>query len=44
MSTRLINGYNIVSWAGDEIIYWAASDLNARELEEFAKAFQSAPG
>jgi anti-sigma factor RsiW len=44
MITRSINGYNVVSWAGDDITYWAASDLNARELEEFAKLFQSAPG
>jgi anti-sigma factor RsiW len=44
MSTRSANGYNVVSWSSGLITYWAASDLNARELEEFAKLFESAPG
>lgn len=44
MSNRSVNGYNVVSWSSGEITYWAASDLNATELEEFAKVFQSAPG
>jgi anti-sigma factor RsiW len=43
MTTRSVNGYNVVSWNSSQITYWAASDLNARELEEFAKLFQSAP-
>jgi anti-sigma factor RsiW len=38
-----INGYNIVSWHSDGITYWAVSDLNAGELETFAKLFQAAP-
>jgi anti-sigma factor RsiW len=44
ITTRSVNGYNVVTWNSDQITYWAASDLNARELEEFAKLFQSAPG
>jgi anti-sigma factor RsiW len=44
MTIRSVNGYNVVSWSSDQITYWAASDLNARELEEFARLFQSAPG
>jgi anti-sigma factor RsiW len=44
MTTRSVNGYNVVSWSSDQITYWAVSDLNARELEEFARLFQSAPG
>jgi anti-sigma factor RsiW len=44
MSTRTVNGYNVVSWNSGSNTYWAASDLNVRELQEFAKLFQSAPG
>jgi anti-sigma factor RsiW len=44
MTTRSINGYNVVSWRSGQIAYWAASDLNASELEDFAKLFQSSPG
>ena len=44
MSNRSLNGYNVVSWRSGEMIYWATSDLNGKELEEFARLFQSAPG
>jgi anti-sigma factor RsiW len=44
MSSRSLNGYNVVSWSNGEMTYWAASDLNGKELEEFARLFQSAPG
>jgi anti-sigma factor RsiW len=44
ITTRSVNGYNVVTWSTAELTYWAASDLNARELEEFAKLFQSSPG
>jgi anti-sigma factor RsiW len=44
MTVRPVNGYNVVSWSSGEITYWAASDLNAQELQEFARLFQSAPG
>jgi anti-sigma factor RsiW len=44
MTARSVNGYNVVTWSTDQITYWAASDLNVRELEEFAKLFQSSPG
>jgi anti-sigma factor RsiW len=44
MTTRSVNGYNVVSWSTDQITYWAASDLNYRELEEFARLFASTPG
>jgi anti-sigma factor RsiW len=44
MTTRSVNGYNVVSWSSGQIAYWAASDLNASELEDFAKLFQSSPG
>jgi anti-sigma factor RsiW len=39
-----INGYNIVSWSRGGTTYWAVSDLNAAELETFARLFQAAPG
>jgi anti-sigma factor RsiW len=44
MTSRSVNGYNVVSWSSGQITYWAASDLNVRELEEFAKLFKSSPG
>jgi anti-sigma factor RsiW len=44
ITTRTVNGYNVVSWSSGQTTYWAASDLNLRELQEFAKLFQSAPG
>ena len=36
---RSVDGYNIVAWNDDHISYWAASDLNQKELDEFAMAF-----
>jgi len=30
-------GYNVVSWTDRGLSYWAVSDLNARELNEFAQ-------
>jgi anti-sigma factor RsiW len=44
ITTRTVNGYNVVSWSSGQTTYWAASDLNLRELQEFAQLFQSAPG
>jgi anti-sigma factor RsiW len=44
MTTRTVNGYNVVSWSSGNTTYWAASDLNVSELQEFARLFQSAPG
>ncbi|HEY7384788.1 MAG TPA: anti-sigma factor [Beijerinckiaceae bacterium] len=40
---RAVDGYNMLSWHESGVAYWATSDLNARELAEFATAFQSAP-
>jgi anti-sigma factor RsiW len=34
-------GYNLVRWRQAGMVYWAASDLNARELLEFVQALQS---
>ncbi len=33
-------GYNVVHWNGGGLAYWAVSDLNERELGEFAKLIQ----
>jgi anti-sigma factor RsiW len=41
---RSVNGYNVMRWSSNGTTYWAASDLNVRELEDFAKLFQSSPG
>jgi anti-sigma factor RsiW len=40
---RSLNGYNVVSWSSDSVTYLAASDLNATELQEFARQFRAAP-
>ena len=38
---RPVNGFNYVSWTVGETTYWALSDLNATELNQFAKLFQA---
>jgi anti-sigma factor RsiW len=40
---RAIDGYNLLTWTENDVTYWATSDLNARELGEFATAFRTAP-
>jgi anti-sigma factor RsiW len=37
---KSIKGYNLVQWSDDGIDYWAASDLNAAELQAFARLFR----
>jgi anti-sigma factor RsiW len=39
---KAIKGYNLVQWSEDGVDYWAASDLNAGELQTFARLFQAA--
>jgi anti-sigma factor RsiW len=34
-------GYQIVSWAGGGMLFWAISDLNAKEMKVFAEHFMS---
>jgi anti-sigma factor RsiW len=34
-------GYNLIHWAKSGMTYWAVSDLNNRELQEFVQAVQS---
>jgi anti-sigma factor RsiW len=41
-SERSLNGFNIVRWTDRNTSYWATSDLNAQELEAFAKLFREA--
>ena len=36
------DGYNVVRWVDRGVAYWAVSDLNSKELEEFVKLFRSA--
>ena len=40
-SLRSINGYNVVHWVEDGVSYWAISDLEAKELEDFAQLFRT---
>ncbi|HEU4618058.1 MAG TPA: anti-sigma factor [Gammaproteobacteria bacterium] len=37
------HGYNVLHWRDDGMEYWAISDLNAAELETFARSYSSAP-
>jgi anti-sigma factor RsiW len=39
---KSIRGYNLVNWSENGVDYWAASDLNAAELQTFARLFRSA--
>ena len=39
---RTVDGYNVLTWNDNGVTYWAISDLNRRELGEFAAAFQAA--
>ena len=38
---RNINGYNVVHWVENGVSYWAISDLEAKELENFAQLFRT---
>lgn len=38
---RAVNGYNIVHWTEKGVSYWAISDLEAKELEDFAHLFRT---
>jgi anti-sigma factor RsiW len=38
---RAVNGYNVVHWVDNGVSYWAISDLQAKELEEFAQLFRT---
>ncbi|MBV8834333.1 MAG: hypothetical protein JO108_34480, partial [Acidobacteriaceae bacterium] len=32
----VIKGFNVIAWVQDDMNYWAVSDLNGSELEQFA--------
>ena len=36
------NGYNLVTWTGGGVTYWAVSDLAGAELMRFAELFRTA--
>jgi anti-sigma factor RsiW len=38
---REVNGYNTVHWVENGVSYWAISDLEAKELEDFAQLFRA---
>jgi anti-sigma factor RsiW len=42
-STRTDSGYNVMTWVDGDIRYVATSDLNAAELNTFARLFRTAP-
>jgi anti-sigma factor RsiW len=35
------NGFNLVHWSTGGLEYWAVSDLNAAELQDFARLYQN---
>jgi anti-sigma factor RsiW len=40
--THGVQGFNVKSWTDHGLSFWAVSDINAEELQEFADKFQSA--
>ena len=40
-SPRTVNGYNVVRWVENGVSYWAVSDLEAKQLEDFARLFRT---
>jgi anti-sigma factor RsiW len=36
-----VNGYNVVQWVEKGVSYWAISDLEAKQLEDFAQLFRT---
>jgi anti-sigma factor RsiW len=40
-SPRNVGGYNVVHWTENGVSYWAISDLEARQLEDFAQLFRT---
>jgi anti-sigma factor RsiW len=41
MTPRAVNGYNVVHWIDSGVSYWAISDLEAKELENFSQLFRT---
>ena len=39
---KSVKGYNLVQWSQGGVDYWAASDLNASELDTFTRLFRAA--
>jgi anti-sigma factor RsiW len=35
-----IHGFNVLRWVADGMSYWAISDLNASELNEFVRLYR----
>ena len=36
-TTLSVRGYNLVQWTQSGLIYWAVSDINSRELNDFVR-------
>jgi anti-sigma factor RsiW len=41
MPLQKLDGFNVVRWKDDGVMYFAVSDLNLAELEEFARLFRT---
>ena len=37
------SGYNVIRWSQDGMEFWAVSDVSARELDDFARLWKTAP-
>ena len=35
------NGYNVLRWSQGGMAFWAVSDLNAKELADFVRLWQT---
>ena len=38
---RAVSGYNVVRWVENGVSYWAVSDIEAKQLEDFARLFRT---
>jgi anti-sigma factor RsiW len=41
VKTETVQGFNVKSWSDQGLSFWAVSDVNAEELQEFVDKFQA---
>jgi anti-sigma factor RsiW len=44
MSTEMLRGYHLIHWTEAGLNYWAVSDLDLTELQQFATLIQQHTG
>jgi anti-sigma factor RsiW len=41
LRTLTLRGYNVVQWTHSHMVYWAVSDVNAGDLDQFVRDLQN---